>query len=103
MNSSPDKSKDKKNLLNFQSLSFQYYFYIEAEDIPGVMASITAMFAEKNIGIESIVQKENLNEKVVPVVLITDEFVESKHMELKENILNLDSVNSVRSIRIESD
>jgi hypothetical protein len=61
------------------------------------------MFAEKNIGIESIVQKENLNEKVVPVVLITDEFVESKHMELKENILNLDSVNSVRSIRIESD
>ena len=103
MNSSPDKSKDKKNLLNFQSLSFQYYFYIEAEDIPGVMASITAMFAEKNIGIESIVQKENLNEKVVPIVLITDAFVESKHMELKENILNLDSVNSVRSIRIESD
>ena len=103
MNSSPDKSKDKKNLLNFQSLSFQYYFYIEAEDIPGVMASITAMFAEKNIGIESIVQKENLNEKVVPVVLITDAFVESKHIELKENILNLDSVNSVRSIRIESD
>jgi hypothetical protein len=67
------------------------------------MASITAIFAEKNIGIESIVQKENLNEKVVPVVLITDAFVESKHMELKENILNLDSVNSVRSIRIESD
>ena len=61
------------------------------------------MFAEKNIGIESIVQKENLNEKVVPIVLITDAFVESKHMELKENILNLDSVNSVRSIRIESD
>jgi homoserine dehydrogenase len=103
MNSPSEKAKDKKNLLNFQSLSFQYYFYIEAEDIPGVMASITAMFAEKNIGIESIVQKENLNEKVVPVVLITDEFVESKHMELKENILNLDSVNSVRSIRIESD
>ena len=103
MNSPSEKAKDKKNLLNFQSLSFQYYFYIEAEDIPGVMASITAMFAEKNIGIESIVQKENLNEKVVPIVLITDAFVESKHMELKENILNLDSVNSVRSIRIESD
>ena len=103
MNFPSEKAKDKKNLLNFQSLSFQYYFYIEAEDIPGVMASITAMFAEKNIGIESIVQKENLNKKVVPIVLITDAFVESKHMELKENILNLDSVNSVRSIRIESD
>ena len=61
------------------------------------------LLKKKNIGIESIVQKENLNEKVVPIVLITDAFVESKHMELKENILNLDSVNSVRSIRIESD
>ena len=92
-----------KNLLNFQSLCFQYYFFIEAEDIPGVMALITSLFAKKNIGIESIVQKENLNEKVVPVILITDAFIESEHMALKENILNLDSVNSVRSIRIESD
>ena len=103
MNSSSYEAKDTKNLLSFQSLSFQYYFYIEAEDIQGVTASITSMFAEKNIGIESIVQKENLNEKVVPVVLITDAFVESNHIELKENILNLDSVNLVRSIRIESD
>ena len=103
MNSSSYEVKDMKNLLNFQSLCFQYYFYIEAEDIPGVMALITSLFAKKNIGIESIVQKENLNEKVVPVILITDAFIESEHMALKENILNLDSVNSVRSIRIESD
>ena len=77
-------------------------FIIQPEDIPGVMASITSIFAKKNIGIESIVQKEDLKEKTVPIVLITDLFLESNHIELLDNILKLDSVNSVRSIRIES-
>ena len=77
--------------------------YIEAEDIPGVMDSITSMFAEKKVGIESIVQKEDLAENMVPIVLITDPFIEKDHKELISNILNLDSVNKVRSIRIEAD
>ena len=67
------------------------------------MASITSIFDEKNIRIESIVQKENLKEKRVPIVLITDLFLESNHKELLNDILKLDSVNSVRSIRIESE
>ena len=94
---------NKTNLVDFLTLSFQYYFYIEAEDIPGVMASITSMFAEKKVGIESIVQKEDLAENMVPIVLITDPFIEKDHKELISNILNLDSVNKVRSIRIEAD
>ena len=103
INISQSIKKYKSDLIDFLSLSFQYYFYIKAEDIPGVMASITAMFAEKKVGIESIVQKEDLNENMVPIVLITDPFVESDHKDLVKNILNLDSVNEVRSIRIESD
>ncbi len=103
INPSSSEKKEKNRLINFQNLSFQYYFYIDAEDIPGVMASITSIFAEKNIGIESIVQKENLKENRVPIVLITDLFLESNHMKLLENILKLNSVNSVRSIRIESE
>ena len=95
--------KNKCDLIDFLSLSFQYYFYIKAEDIPGVMASITSMFAEKGVGIESIVQKEDLKENMVPIVLITDPFIESDHKDLVTNILNLDSVNEVRSIRIETD
>ena len=103
INISQSIKKYKSDLIDFLSLSFQYYFYIKAEDIPGVMASITAMFAEKKVGIESIVQKEDLKENMVPIVLITDPFVESDHKDLVTNILNLDSVNEVRSIRIESD
>jgi len=102
LNSLSKEIKIIPEIIDFSSLSFQYYFYIEAEDIPGVMASITSMFAQKKIGIESIVQKENLKENRVPIVIISDPFIEKNHDELVKNILNLNSVNKVRSIRIES-
>ena len=102
LNSSSIEIETIPEIIDFSSLSFQYYFYIEAEDIPGVMASITSMFAQKKIGIESIVQKENLKDNRVPIVIISDPFMEKNHDELVKNILNLNSVNKVRSIRIES-
>jgi len=102
LNSSSNEIETIPEIIDFSSLSFQYYFYIEAEDIPGVMASITSMFAQKKIGIESIVQKENLKDNRVPIVIISDPFLEKNHDELVKNILNLNSVNKVRSIRIES-
>ena len=102
-NFSEISSKSNSELLNFLTLSFQYYFYIEAEDVPGVMALITSQFAKKKIGIESIVQKENLNNNMVPIVIITDLFLEKDHKDLLHTINELDSVDEVRSIRIESD
>ena len=102
LNFSSNEIETIPEIIDFSSLSFQYYFYIEAEDIPGVMASITSMFAQKKIGIESIVQKENLKDNRVPIVIISDPFMEKNHDELVKNILNLNSVNKVRSIRIES-
>tara|TARA_B100001559_G_scaffold315951_1_gene318728 strand:- start:203 stop:1465 length:1263 start_codon:yes stop_codon:yes gene_type:complete len=102
-NFSEKNSKSKNKLINFLSLSFQYYFYIEAEDVPGVMALITSQFAKKKIGIESIVQKENLKNNMVPIVIITDLFVEKDHKDLLQTLKKLDSVDAVRSIRIELD
>ena len=102
-NFSETNSKSKNELINFLSLSFQYYFYIEAEDVPGVMALITSQFAKKKIGIESIVQKENLKNNMVPIVIITDLFVEKDHKDLLQTLEKLDSVDAVRSIRIELD
>ena len=102
-NFSEKNSKSKNELINFLSLSFQYYFYIEAEDVPGVMALITSQFAKKKIGIESIVQKENLKNNMVPIVIITDLFVEKDHKDLLHTLEKLDSVDAVRSIRIELD
>jgi homoserine dehydrogenase len=92
----------KYPVLDFSNLVFQYYFYIEAEDKPGVMASITSLMASKEVGIESIVQKEELGDSCVPIILITDPFKESDHAELQKELLNLDSVRALRSIRIEA-
>ena len=96
-------SNEKVILSEFLNLMFQYYFYIEAEDIPGVMASITSVFADKSVGLETIVQKENLDENFVPIVIITDPFKEQDHSNLIENLEKLDSIKSVRTIRIEQD
>ena len=96
-------SNEKVILSEFFNLTFQYYFYIEAEDIPGVMASITSVFADKSVGLETIVQKENLDENFVPIVIITDPFKEQDHSNLIENLEKLDSIKSVRTIRIEQD
>ena len=92
----------KYPVLDFSNLVFQYYFYIEAKDKPGVMASITSLMASKEVGIESIVQKEELGDSCVPIILITDPFKESDHAELQKELLNLDSVRAIRSIRIEA-
>lgn len=96
------KGEDKYPVLEFSNLVFQYYFYIEAEDKPGVMASITSLMASKEVGIESIVQKEEFGDSCVPIILITDPFKESDHAELQIELLNLDSVRAIRSIRIEA-
>lgn len=89
-------------LVDFLSLSFKYYFYIEALDASISIDSITSTFAEKNIGIELIEQKEALKGGSLPIVVITNLFAEKEHEDLYENLINLDSVNKVRSIRIES-
>ena len=88
-------------LIDFIDLDFQYYFYIEASDVSGVMASISSIFANKDVSIESISQKENLNDDLVAIIIITDPFKEKDYQELVDNLLELDSVNKIRSIRIE--
>ena len=87
----------------FSELAFKYYFYIEAKDIPGVMASITSLLAVKGVGIESILQKEELGGNLVPIILITDIFKDKDSADLQIELLALDSVKKIRSIRIEAE
>ena len=105
---SDSKIKDVNNinesieLVKFIDLNFQYYFYIEASDVSDVMPAISSIFTNKGVSIESISQKENLNNDLVPIIIITDLLKEKDHHELVNNLLELDSVNTVRSIRIEA-
>ena len=101
--SQKEQQKSVHELSVFGDLVFQYYFYLDAEDKPGVMASITSLLASKKVGIESIVQKEDRGKDSVPIILITDPFKENDHEELQKELLGLDSVKAIRSIRIEAE
>ena len=101
--SQKEQQKSVHELSVFGDLVFQYYFYLDAEDKPGVMASITSLLASKKVGIESIVQKEDRGKDSVPIILITDPFKENDHAELQKELLGLDSVKAIRSIRIEAE
>ncbi|MCH1526355.1 MAG: homoserine dehydrogenase [SAR86 cluster bacterium] len=101
--SEKEQQKSVHELSVFGDLVFQYYFYLDAEDKPGVMASITSLLASKKVGIESIVQKEDRGKDSVPIILITDPFKENDHAELQKELLGLDSVKAIRSIRIEAE
>ena len=96
-----NNANDSSELFDFIDLDFQYYFYIEASDVSDVIDSISSIFENKGIGIESISQKENLNHNLVPIIIITDTFKEKDHLGLIKNISELNSVNKIRSIRIE--
>jgi len=101
--SQKEQQKSVHELSVYGDLVFQYYFYLDAEDKPGVMASITSLLASKKVGIESIVQKEDRGKDSVPIILITDPFKENDHAELQKELLELDSVKAIRSIRIEAE
>ena len=89
-------------LVDFMSLSFQYYFYIESNITPEAVEKITSIFAKKKIALESIAHKEDSKQNISHIIVITDLFLERELQYLYENILNLESVNKIRSIRIES-
>jgi septin family protein len=49
-----------------------------------------------------MVQKEDLGNNLVPIILISDIFKENKLEGIKDKILSLSSVINLRTIRIES-
>ena len=52
------------------------------------MASISSIFANKDVSIESISQKENLNDDLVPIIIITDPFKEKDYQELQMPLMH---------------
>ena len=68
----------KKLLFNFCDLIFKYYVYLEVKDEPGVLALISKIFADQGISFDKVIQKDQLENGNVPVVIFTDPIVESE-------------------------
>ena len=80
-----------------------YYLRIEADDVAGVMSKLTTVFAELEVSIEGITQKEPASgQQSVSVILITQRTVESRIDKAIKNIQDIDQIhNKVVKIRVE--
>ena len=96
----PDFSK-KPNLLNFDDLIFKYYVYLEVKDEPGVLALISKIFADQSIGFDKVIQKDQLGNGNVPVVIFTDPIVENEMQIALQDLKNYPVILSSKIIRIE--
>ncbi len=92
-----------KRILDINEIVSRYYLRIRVTNKPGVLADITKIFGKKSISIESILQKEDLiNDKNVPIVLVTHEVLEKNIIDALQDIENLDVVKGkIVKIRIE--
>ena len=96
----PDFSK-KPDLMNFDDLIFKYYVYLEVEDEPGVLALITKIFADHGIGFDKVIQKDQLGNSNVPVVIFTDPIIESEMQIALKDLDNHPVILNSKIIRIE--
>ena len=89
---------------NIDDISSAWYLRLEANDKPGVMASITQRLSEHGIGIESLIQKpESAKLSRVPVIILTDEASTHSVVEAVTAIEALAAVEGpVTSLRVEN-
>jgi homoserine dehydrogenase len=89
---------------NIADVSSAWYLRLEADDKPGVMASITQRLSDHGIGIESLIQKpKSAKLSRVPVIILTDEASTYSVVEAVAAIEALATVEgSVTSLRVEN-
>ena len=89
---------------NIADVSSAWYLRLEADDKPGVMASITQRLSDHGIGIESLIQKpKSAKLSRVPMIILTDEAATHSVVEAVAAIEALATVEgSVTSLRVEN-
>jgi homoserine dehydrogenase len=91
-------------ILSMDDVSTVYYLRIHVQDRPGVLADVTNIFANHNISIEAIIQKEpQTNIASVPIIILTHEVVEQNMNKAIAEIEKLEAVtDKIMRIRLEA-
>ena len=84
VSSSSRKKISKFNVLNH---SCSAYLRIEAKDIPGVLSSITKIFAKNKISIKNLIQIPYKKNKNASIIIITHESFEKNFKNLLSNLI----------------
>ena len=103
----PESSNEKnKNILSKDGNQiFTRYFNLEVKNEAGAIAKLSTLFAEENISIEALIQKEskqnNENQPYVPVVIISGPLTDKQASEMKNNLESAPETNQkVKQFRI---
>ena len=59
---------------------------VEVKDIPGVLSSITKIFAKNKISIKNLIQNPNKKKKIASIIIITHENLENNYNKLLLNL-----------------
>ena len=99
----PDAIQDIK-ILSMDEVETAFYLRMQVQDQAGVLADVTRIFADQNISIEAIVQKEEKDQQgCVPLVILTHTVRESDMMTAINKIEQLSTVTgSIVKIRLET-
>ena len=81
-----------RNSMKVDSLQGSYYLRLKVVDRPGVLADLTAIFRDKNVSVEAMLQRGRDPEELVPVVLTTHEASESSILSSIKEFQKLESV-----------
>jgi homoserine dehydrogenase len=100
----PAASLNAKALIASDDIASEWYVRLTVADRPGVMSNITQTLADRDISIESLVQKAPLSgQSEVPIVLLTHQTPGSVISEAIEEITGLPEVQSDYALlRVES-
>ena len=78
------KKISKFNILNHLCSS---YLRIEVKDQPGVLSSITKIFAKNKISIKNLIQKPNKKKEKASIIIITHETIEKNFKSLLSSLI----------------
>ncbi len=93
---------DELKVVNIEDIETGYYLRIAVNDVVGIMAKISSILQDFAISIEAVIQKE-LDNKTVPIVILTHKALEKKLNTAITAIEALDDVTgSVMRIRVEA-
>ena len=81
-------SKLRKKTIKFDILKHtcSSYFRIEVKDLPGVLSSITKIFAKNKISIKNLLQNPDKKNKKATIIIITYESLEKNYNNLFSNL-----------------
>jgi len=81
-------SKYRKKISNFDINKHvcSSYLRVEVKDIPGVLSSITKIFAKNKISIKNLLQKPNKKKKMATIIIITHNNLEENYKKLVSNL-----------------